>query len=599
MAERALDVWCFGELAGHLTDALDGPSFTYTREWIERNRPPLSQSLPLTAAFVPGAAAAFFGGLLPEGTPRQTLARQLGVSADNDFSLLAALGGDTAGAISVVVPGDAPPDTRSHDVRWLDDAELAAEIHDLPIRPMHADDEGEYRLSLAGAQDKLPVVVGPDGRVGLTRGGAPSTHIMKTPIAGLEHTVANEALCLDLGRRLNIPTVTAAPRHVGDTECLLVERYDREAHAGGVVDRLHQEDFCQALGVPTARKYQAEGGPTLADCFALVRRASSLPARDVVRLLDDIVLSFLVANHDAHGKNYSLLYTRDGTGVAPAYDVLSTFVYRGARRMSRKMAMSIGGEYRADYVAERHLDRLLNEAGVAPAAARRRIAELAARAPDEAAAARAALAGHEWDAPILGRIVDMVAQRAGWLAELARPKAGRVTVGAPGAVTTGATVDAPVVSAPDIHGAAVRFTPVLQRLWDAIIAIDLQDDDESRAAAARALDEAVDEFNTAFDALSAVIWECIGAVDAGTGTPDVVGLAPVWRAVASQLHKILRRTTEETPALHRVSDLAPWAGIMATALERLEVADRAAKEWDARLAAFGIPEAEHDEVRDE
>ena len=591
MAERALDVWCFGELAGVLTDVENGPSFAYTREWVERNRPPLSQSLPLSAEFAPGAAAAFFGGLLPEGTPRQTLARQLGVSADNDFSLLAALGGDTAGAISLVASGGSPPDAEAHDVRWLDDAELAAEIHDLPMRPMHADDEGEYRLSLAGAQDKLPVVVGPDGRVGLTRGGAPSTHIMKTPIAGLEHTVANEALCLDLGRRLGIPTVMATPRHVGDTECLLVERYDREAHAGGVVDRLHQEDFCQALGIPTARKYQAEGGPSLADCFALVRRASTVPARDVVRLLDDIVLSFLVANHDAHGKNYSLLYTREGTGVAPAYDVLSTFVYRGARRMSRKMAMSIGGEYRSAYVAERHFDRLLDEAGVAPAAARRRIAELAARAADEASAARAALAEYGWDAPVLGRIVDTVSQRAGWLAELGRPRS-----------TTGPAMSSEILAGvpagelnlvvADMHASVTRTNAALSRLREAFAVFAELEGATPPHSVAQELDDAVDEFNTSFDADAEVIWRAIGGIESGDwGTAAVVEFVPLWRTNARYLGRFVQMTTEIADIARRADHQPSW-GIVATALERLRVAGEAVNEWDTRLTALGMPAAE-------
>lgn len=415
MPDRTLEVWCFDELSGELVDAPGGMTFAYGETWLDDGRPPLSQSLPLSGAFDAQAVSAFFGGLLPEGQPREVLARTLGVSRDNDFSLLAALGGDTAGAISLRSPDEPGPERAGEDVVWLDDAELADEIRQLPGRPMHADANGEYRLSLAGAQDKLPVVVDRSGRVGLTRGGTASTHIMKTPIATLEDTVANEAMCLDVGRRLGIPTVEATPLRVGDEQCLLVTRYDRERHAGDAIVRLHQEDFCQALGVPSARKYQAEGGPSLPDCVDLIRRASSVPARDAVRLLDYVVLSFLVANHDAHGKNFSLVYRPDGTDIAPAYDILSTFVYRGALRLSRKMAMSVGGEYRPDYVRPRHLDALLGDAGLGRAAARRRIAALAAQAPDHASAAGSALAADGWDAPLLGKIVEMVATRARWL----------------------------------------------------------------------------------------------------------------------------------------------------------------------------------------
>ncbi|HWI71648.1 MAG TPA: HipA domain-containing protein, partial [Baekduia sp.] len=223
---------------------------------------------------------------------------------------------------------------------------------------------------------------GNDGRIGLTTGRAPSTHILKTPIERLDDTVANEALCPAIGRALGIDAVTATPRRVAGREFLLVERYDRRVE-DGTVRRLHQEDFCQALGIPAARKYQGQGGPSLADGFALLRRATAVPAQEVLKLLDQIALGLLVANHDAHGKNSSLLYlpgTADAV-LAPAYDVLSTFAYRRSHNLSRKMAMSIGGEYRPDDLQPRHLNRLLAEAGLGPAAARRRLLSHAEAAP--------------------------------------------------------------------------------------------------------------------------------------------------------------------------------------------------------------------------
>lgn len=420
MTGRALDVVCFGRRAGTLTDASAGLSFAYDPAWVADEQPPLSQSLPRDGAFGTGEAVAFFGGLLPEGTPRELLARQLGVSVRNDFGLLERLGGDTAGAISLIAPGSPLPSADDRGVEWLDDDQLGQVIDELPTRPMHADADGEWRLSLAGAQDKLPVVVGADGRVGLTRGGTPSTHILKSPIDRLPHTVANEALCLDLGRRLGLAPAPAVPRRVAGREYLLVRRYDRESGAQGT-RRLHQEDFCQALGISSDRKYENEGGPGIAACFGLLRRAVSVPARDAPRLLDHIGLSFLVGNHDAHGKNLSLLYAPGGSAasLAPAYDILSTVVYEKVRPMSRKMAMRIGGEYRPDYLRPRHLDRLLSDAGLGAAASRRRLRALAAHAPEAVGAARSALAAEGWDSPVLESIERVVEQRAERLAEIA------------------------------------------------------------------------------------------------------------------------------------------------------------------------------------
>ncbi len=416
MTDRTLDVWCFDEHAGALRDGASGLEFAYADTWRSAGRPPLSQSLPMDGSYTSAAVGAFFGGLLPEGAPRDLVARNLGVSADNDFVMLAALGGDTAGAVSLLAPGETPGPV-GKDVEWLDDRELVVLLDELPARPLHADEDGEFRLSLAGAQDKLPVIVGADGRIGLTRGRTPSTHILKTPIAHLDGTVANEALCPAIGRLLGVDAVVASPRRLAEREFLLVERYDRE-HDDQGVRRLHQEDFCQALGIPSRRKYQSEGGPGLPDCFALLREAVSVPAREVLKLLDVVMLSFLVGNHDAHGKNYSLLYVPESPNaiLSPAYDVLSTVVYPG---MSRKMAMSIGGEYRADYVRSRHLDRLLEQAGLGAAAAKRRMRGIAGNAPAAARQAHADLIAAGWDSPVLARVVETVEARAARLLEIA------------------------------------------------------------------------------------------------------------------------------------------------------------------------------------
>lgn len=420
MTGRVLEVACFGRLAGTLSDGPRGLVFEYAPEWVDEGSPPLSQSLPLSGDFGPEQATAFFGGLLPEGVPRKVLARQLGFSPENEFAVLEALGGDTAGAVSLLLPGSPIPAANDDRVEWLDDTALAELIDELPTRPMHADSDGEWRLSLAGAQDKLPVIVGHDGRVGLTQGRTPSTHILKTPIERLPSPVANEAFCLDLGRRLGIDTANATPRRVEGREYLLVERYDR-THVSEGVQRLHQEDFCQALGIPSQRKYQNEGGPSLPDCFGLIRSAIAVPARDAPRLLDYVGLSLLVGNHDAHGKNYSLLYAPDSAlaSLAPAYDILSTVAYQEIQPMTRKMAMSIGGEYRPQYVQARHLDRLLDEAGLGVAPSRRRLRTLADQGLHHAGEARRELAGQGFDAPVLQTIEETIATRAEWLQKVA------------------------------------------------------------------------------------------------------------------------------------------------------------------------------------
>ncbi|HEX7290481.1 MAG TPA: type II toxin-antitoxin system HipA family toxin [Conexibacter sp.] len=413
----ALEVLCFGERAGVLADERDGLRFAYDPVWVAAGRPPLSYSLPLDREPEPGVVHAYFGGLLPEGEPRRLLARRLGVSERNDFALLAAIGGDCAGAITLAPPGDGQH-AGELEIDWLDDARLAELIARLPDHPMLAGEDGEIRLSLAGAQDKLPVIVDGD-RIGITSGRTPSTHILKMPIARFDGTIVNEAFCLLFGSRLGVPTVPAQPRRAGDQPYLLVERYDRSPRPDGSFERLHQEDFCQALGIPSERKYEVEGGPSLADCFALVRRATTVPAAHTLVLLDAVALNFLVGNHDAHGKNFSLLRSPEETGLAPFYDILSTVAYPN---LARKAAMAIGGERRPDYVRQRHLDRLCEAAGLGGATVRRRLLAMAREAHAAGRFARAVLADDGWDHPILDTVLEIVDRRARQLAEIAGPR---------------------------------------------------------------------------------------------------------------------------------------------------------------------------------
>jgi serine/threonine-protein kinase HipA len=404
----ALDVWLQGRHAGRLAQERGRLSFAYADDYVRDGGPPLSHAMPLRhEPFEDAAAESFFANLLPEGKVRRAAAREARVSENNDYGLLSALGGDCAGAVSLLLLGDRP--RASGRVEWWDDAGLAAAIDALPRRPLMADPDGDVRISLAGAQDKLIVVV-EDGRIGRPAGDTPSTHIIKPPIAEYDDTVANEAFCLRLARELGLDAAQASVEEIAGRELLLVERYDRRRDGARAV-RVHQEDFCQALGMPPQLKYQAEGGPGLAECLALVREATAVPALDVLRMVDVVTLNFLIGNHDAHGKNFSLLHVAGGTRVAPFYDLLSTTAYE----LGDKMAMKVGGEYRAGRVRHRHFERFARETGLGVAAVLRRVRTGAERA----AATAHALAGELRDTgrhrPVVDRIVDTIGARTALL----------------------------------------------------------------------------------------------------------------------------------------------------------------------------------------
>ena len=259
-----LNVWWGDRLAGVLSiDKGGAMHFAYAADWlVDPAAPPLSQALPRQAeSFGDHLCKAVFGGLLPEEGQRTAIARAIGVSPDNPFRLLEALGGDVAGALAFLPAGEKPTlDCSETAPSPLQDDELAALLDRLPRVPMLAG-EGGARLSLAGAQSKLPVVLTEDGRIAIPRPDEPSTHLIKPEPERFPGLAANEAFCLALARAMGLDAVEAEWREVAGRPLLLVTRYDRAAIGARTV-RLHQEDFAQALGVPSNRKYAAEGGPT-------------------------------------------------------------------------------------------------------------------------------------------------------------------------------------------------------------------------------------------------------------------------------------------------------------------------------------------------
>lgn len=406
---RQLQVYLFKHEVGTLTQDHGKLSFTYSEQWLNsKERQPLSGSLPLQAeAYGDTDCRPFFAGLLPEGELRRLLARQFQLSDGNSFGLLNEIGGECAGAVTFLKPGQTPSEDAVNTVHWLNEKELVKILNDLPRRPMLAGDDG-LRLSLAGAQDKLPVVVDGD-RIGLAMNGTPSTHILKSAIATLDDSVVNEHFCLQLATALKLPTAESLIRTAVDHRFLLVKRYDRTHRRQGTSERIHQEDFCQAMGRASETKYQHEGGPDLSDCFALVRSQTRPSAPSVLRFLDAVFFNALVGNHDAHAKNFSLLYGAKATSLAPLYDIVSTAVYP---ELTSKMAMKIASQYSFNRVMPRHWEQLASSNGLAIPQVLKRLHALATQLP--LAARKLHTQAHDVDYqqhPVVERIVELIDSR--------------------------------------------------------------------------------------------------------------------------------------------------------------------------------------------
>lgn len=349
--------------------------FCYDSTWLERSRIPLSLSLPLQAEpYLDDQSHAFFANLLPEEKMRTLIARNLGVSFNNDYGLLERIGGDCAGAVSLH-PGTKETTIQSSSYRALTLDELNTIIKELPQRPMLAGEKG-IRLSLAGAQKKLPVYYNGE-HYHLGYGSAPGNYIIKPAIDELPDTVENEAYCMALARAVGLDVPPSFIHQHEGTRVFVVKRFDREV-ANDTIKRLHQEDLCQALNIPPEFKYETEGGPSLAASFKLLRTNSTRSGKDILSLVNWVIFNYLIGNSDAHGKNVSLLLLPEGPRLAPFYDLLSTRVY-APYGLAEGLAMKIGGEHNPHVILRQHWEQFAEEVGIKPKLVMARLKELAQR----------------------------------------------------------------------------------------------------------------------------------------------------------------------------------------------------------------------------
>lgn len=395
--------------------------FAYSAEWLKGNAPiPLSLSLPLRREpFSPGISRAFFSNLLPEGQPRDHFASKYRVAADDDFGLLAALGGDCAGALSIH-PGGPELMLEEHSPRYrrLTQEELAQLLEEAFIMDPSFLGEEEYtRLSLAGVQDKLPIAIfGED--ISLPLEGASSTHILKPPHHRFPTLVENEAFCMALARAMGLTVPKSFLLKIGRDFVYIVERYDRKIDREGAVSRIHQEDFCQATGHSYRLKYEAKGGPGYTACFQVIRRCRN-PLADRIEMIRLAVFNYLICNADCHAKNISVLYdSGPNPSLAPFYDLVCTGIYP---QLSSQLAMAIGGIYDPRDITARSWAGFAEQAGVrSPKPVLDVVKKMGEAIPGKAAETAGAMTERYGENKVYMQIVETITRRA----EMALRQAG-------------------------------------------------------------------------------------------------------------------------------------------------------------------------------
>lgn len=411
---RKLDVYLQDALVGQLEQTDSGDlAFTYNTDYVDTAPHGISLCLPLRSeVFTGGQVKAFFSGLLPEESVRDRLAKSLGLSIKNPFALLEAIGGDCAGALALYPHGETLPEA-SDNIEVLDDKRLREVLDIIKRRPMLAGDDG-YRLSLAGAQDKLAVGFR-DQQVVLIKGGRPTTHILKPIIEDVKDSAHNELFCMKLAKSIGLDVPEASLHFADGVPYYLVERFDRHLDENANVTRIHQEDFCQALGIAPELKYEREGGPSIAACQDVIAKHAARPASDQIKLLNRVLFNYFIGNADAHGKNFSLLYKDNKPELSPAYDLLSTAIYPD---LSEKMAMKIGGKYKPKDVSLRHFHRIVPNTKAAQSAMNRQIKTMTEKITTAAPSLKKSLVADGLTSEVFDDIIAIIEQRAKAVSDL-------------------------------------------------------------------------------------------------------------------------------------------------------------------------------------
>lgn len=382
-AHAPLDVLINGRLVGRLEKESGGTiRFQYHPDWLEWEPAfAISLSLPLRETPWTGApVSAVFENLLPDNSEiRRKVAERTGAAGTDAYSLLEEIGRDCVGALQFLPAGDNPASGIPIQGKELSKDEIGNILAGLARAPLGMDMEDEFRISVAGAQEKTALLL-KDGRWMRPVGTTPTTHLLKpqlgeiptaSGIIDMNASVDNEHYCLRLLKHFGLEVAHTWIETFGERRVLVVERFDRRWRQNDIL-RLPQEDCCQALGIPPTLKYQNQGGPSAVDILRLLQGADQ-PLEDQSDFLKALILFWLIGAADGHGKNFSIFLRPGGRyGMTPLYDILTAQPALDRRQIPNnryKLAMSAGRnrKYRILDIAGRHFVETAREAGLGTA----------------------------------------------------------------------------------------------------------------------------------------------------------------------------------------------------------------------------------------
>jgi serine/threonine-protein kinase HipA len=385
-----------GNLIGRVrADKAGRLSLDYEASWRESPQGhSLSVTMPLARiTYLRKPVLSYLWNLLPENpNVLQRWGQQYHVSAANPFKLLANVGADVPGAAQFIPPErlEEIQSAQQPTIQWMTIDEFGERLRQLRADIAAIRRPGDIgKMSLPGAQAKTAYYWDKQAnRWGVPGGRAPTTHIIKPCVPGVDGLVENEHLCQDIAARLGMPAANSSVLALDQTY-IVVERYDRlpPAEGSSFVRRIHQEDLCQALGLMPGKKYQEDGGPGVAQIVTLIRRVSSDPEVDVDRFLQANMFNWLIGGTDAHAKNYSLLIgAGDETRLAPLYDLSSQLPY--PELIEQRVSMKIGDSHDIGRIGIADWRKLARDCTIEEERVLNLLTGMAKALPDEISAAR-------------------------------------------------------------------------------------------------------------------------------------------------------------------------------------------------------------------
>lgn len=378
---------------GQLTRQPNGAlNFTYEPTWANDSQSiPLSLSLPLTTKIYSGDVVInYFDNLLPDNAGiRKVLAQRMSIPTQEVYDLLSAIGRDCVGAVQLIPSGEVVAPNLSIQATPITSLEIAKVLKNLKNFPLGARADENFRISIAGAQEKTAFLK-INNKWHIPHGTTPSSHIFKIQMGAIQHgidmsqSVENEWLCLKICKAFGLPVTNAKIINFSGVKALVVERFDRAFIEDNIL-RYAQEDFCQVFGVPSHQKYENEGGPGIIDIMETLTKSDN-PLVDKAIFMKSQILFSLLAAIDGHAKNFSVFLAPEGIRLTPLYDVMSAYPLIEKKQLRHdkiKFAMAVGNNrhYKLKEIQQRHWLQTAKKAKFSEAQTKQIIDELIENTP--------------------------------------------------------------------------------------------------------------------------------------------------------------------------------------------------------------------------